>query len=194
METERCFAQSEKLRVTLAEDDGKTKRATSSWSLSEKRQLRDFLATRQHLSWSRIAREYEERYHKGRSSSSIAGQAHSMGISPRNKNRKTRGKLGRREHLVLKVPSLPSPTKNASSMESLPDDSLRPPSASALEKANIKETPPQHLQVQEEADLFLTCDLSNRGAVQGHSFDNATEYEQNGASNKAGPLFNQILN
>lgn len=150
METEKSFGQSEQFRVTLAENESKTKRATSSWSPSEKRQLRDFLATRHYLSWSRIAREYEERYHKERSSSSIAGQAHSMGISPRNKNRKSRGKLGRREHLVLKVPSVPSATKNASSMESLPDDSLRPPSASALEKANIKETPPQHSQVQKK--------------------------------------------
>lgn len=78
-------------------------KVVSGWTPSEKRQLRTFLRTRGHLSWSRIAQEYEETFHKGRSASSISGQARYLGLSvgrpPRNKPvRQTR-----RDPLVLKV-------------------------------------------------------------------------------------------
>jgi hypothetical protein len=82
-------------------------KVVSGWTPSEKRQLRTFLRTRGHLSWSRIALEYEEAFYKGRSALSIAGQARYLGLSvgrpPRNKPvRQTR-----RDPLVLKV-RLPS--------------------------------------------------------------------------------------
>jgi hypothetical protein len=61
---------------------------TSAWSPLEKRQLRAFLSTRGHLSWSRIAQEYEEIFHRGRSPSFISGQARCLGLSVGRKPRK----------------------------------------------------------------------------------------------------------
>ncbi|KAJ5555981.1 hypothetical protein N7513_003623 [Penicillium frequentans] len=75
-------------------------KSMSPWSHSEKRQLRSFLSTRGHLSWSRIALEYEEEFHKGRSPSSIAGQARCLGLSV---GRKSNKKPARRDPLVLRV-------------------------------------------------------------------------------------------
>ena len=62
---------------------------TSAWSPLEKRQLRAFLSTRGHLSWSRIAQEYEEIFHRGRSPSSISGQARCLGLCWTQAKKKT---------------------------------------------------------------------------------------------------------
>jgi hypothetical protein len=78
-------------------------RVVSGWSPSEKRQLRTFLKTRGHLSWSRIAQEYEEISHKGRSPSSIRGQARCLGLSVGRQPRKKPGRPKRRDPLVLRV-------------------------------------------------------------------------------------------
>ena len=75
----------------------------SPWSPLEKRQLRSFLSTRGHLSWSRIALEYEAEYHRGRSPSSIAGQARCLGLSVGRKSNKKPTRTARRDPLVLKV-------------------------------------------------------------------------------------------
>ena len=194
VDREKSIGQSEQFHDKPASDERTRKRASSWWSQSEKRQLRDFLATRQHLSWSRIAHEYEERYHKGRSSSSIAGQAHSMGISPGNKRRKPRGKLGRREHLVLRVPSLPSQTRDSSDLGSLPDGSLHPTSGGVIEKATTRENLPHHPQAQGEPGLLSEYGLSSRDAAECHSFDNVAGNVQNETSKEAGALFSRILN
>ncbi|KAJ5547486.1 hypothetical protein N7513_003560 [Penicillium frequentans] len=89
-------------------------KSMSPWSHSEKRQLRSFLSTRGHLSWSRIALEYEEEFHKGRSPSSISGQARCLGLSV---GRKSNKKPARRDPLVLKV-RVP-PTGRSSSSEEI---------------------------------------------------------------------------
>ncbi|KAJ5152447.1 hypothetical protein N7492_009727 [Penicillium capsulatum] len=193
VDAEKGGGQSEQVHDTLVQAGRTPKQAPSWWSPTEKRQLRDFLATRQHLSWSRIAQEYEERYHKGRSPASIAGQAYHMRISPRNKSRKTRGKLGRGEHLVLKIPSLPG-EKAPSGLQGLSDGPLRSPSGSALDEPTRRENSAQQPQVQEEADVSLEYDLSSRDAFQGHSFANVVEKVQNGISDAPGALFNRILN
>ncbi|OQE69423.1 hypothetical protein PENNAL_c0134G03825 [Penicillium nalgiovense] len=97
---------------------------TSAWSPLEKRQLRAFLSTRGHLSWSRIAQEYEEIFHRGRSPSSISGQARCLGLSVGRKPRKKpaqQAQPAKRDPLVLKVrfPSdnKPSPTEQTKSAE-----------------------------------------------------------------------------
>lgn len=86
----------------------------SAWTPSERVQLRAFLSTREHLSWSRIAQEYEELYHMGRSSSSIAKQARRMGLHVGRKSRKRRVRSAQREPLVLNVRFPPNESKISS--------------------------------------------------------------------------------
>lgn len=75
----------------------------TAWNPLERRQLRDFLSTRGHLSWSRIALEYEAEFLRGRSASSIAGQARCLGLSVGRKSSKKLTRTVRRDPLVLKV-------------------------------------------------------------------------------------------
>lgn len=65
-------------------------RVISPWCSSEKRQLRTFLSTRHHLTWSEIAQEYEQMFHKGRSLSSIANQARKLGLLIPRKSKRSR--------------------------------------------------------------------------------------------------------
>jgi hypothetical protein len=108
------------MTLITPEENSKTSPAkvVSGWTPSEKRQLRTFLRTRGHLSWSRIAREYEETFHKGRSASSISGQARYLGLSvgrpPRNKS----ARQTRRDPLVLKVHFPSQSTERTRSTES----------------------------------------------------------------------------
>ncbi|KAJ5891350.1 uncharacterized protein N7473_007578 [Penicillium subrubescens] len=95
-------------------------RVVSGWSPSEKRQLRTFLKTRGHLSWSRIAQEYEEIFHKGRSISSIRGQARCLGLSVGRQSRKKPGRPKRRDPLVLRVRFPSDSTEQTTSTESAP--------------------------------------------------------------------------
>lgn len=107
---------------------------TSAWSPLEKRQLRAFLSTRGHLSWSRIAQEYEEIFHRGRSPSSISGQARCLGLSVGRKPRKKpaqQAQPAKRDPLVLKVrfpsdnkPSLTEQTKSAERVQQPTGNSL----------------------------------------------------------------------
>lgn len=77
-------------------------KVSSGWSPSDKSQYRT-LSTRGHLSWSRLAQEYEEIFHKGRSPSSLSGQARSLGLSVGRQPRRKPGRPKRRDPLVLKV-------------------------------------------------------------------------------------------
>jgi hypothetical protein len=103
----------------------------SEWSPAEKRQLRSFLSTRGHLSWSRIAQEYEEMYHMGRSPSSIAGQARCLGLSVGRKPRKKRARPAKRDPLVLKV-RFPSNNKPSLAEPATPNDRVQQPAGISL--------------------------------------------------------------
>ncbi|KAJ5292071.1 hypothetical protein N7478_001322 [Penicillium angulare] len=89
--------------VKQSQSETSSPRRISSWTASERGQLRAFLASRKHMSWSRIAQEYEQEYHKGRSASSISGQARTMGVHMGCKSKKQRSKTARTGLLVLKV-------------------------------------------------------------------------------------------
>lgn len=107
----------------------------SAWSPLEKRRLRDFLSTRGHLSWSRIALEYEAKFHKGRSASSIAGQARSLGLSVGHKSSKKRTRTVRRDPLVLKV-RVPHVDKLSSCEEATSARPAQTPTTPYLEEPN----------------------------------------------------------
>ncbi|KAJ5556626.1 hypothetical protein N7494_000541 [Penicillium frequentans] len=116
----------------------------SAWSPSEKRQLRDFLSTRGHLSWSRIALEYEAEYHKGRSASSIAGQARCLGLSVGRKPSKKPTSTVRRDPLVLKV-RVPQIDKFSSFEEATSAGPAHIPTTPCSEEANpFPNSPPSH--------------------------------------------------
>ncbi|KAI1828729.1 hypothetical protein CBS147337_10465 [Penicillium roqueforti] len=93
-----------------------------------------FLEYQGHLSWSRIAQEYEEIFHRGRSPSSISGQARCLGLSVGRKPRKKPAQPAqpaKRDPLVLKVrfpsdnkPSLTEQTKSAERVQQPTGNSL----------------------------------------------------------------------